>query len=158
MSGEGGTSAEKNSGCGGRPDGMVAGGILDAICPDGMTAEEFRMRYVRMEWRRENSGCDMPDRMLAEENFQMRDARIECWRRRISGCGGCPGGMGGGRNSGCDVSEWNGGGGIPDAICPGGMAAGGIPDAIYPDGMNVVMSSMKVRYGLYGHGGLGEWF
>ena len=42
------------------------------------------------------------------------------------------------------TSRWNGGGGIPNAICPGGM--------------NVVMSSMKDRYGLYGYGGLGEWF
>ena len=42
------------------------------------------------------------------------------------------------------MSGWNGGGGIPDAMCP--------------DGINVVMSSMKDRYGLYGHGGLGEWF
>ena len=57
------------------------------MCPDGMAAEEFRMRYVR-----------------------------------------------------------------------GGMAAGGIPNVICPDGMNVVMSSMKDRYGLYGYGGLGEWF
>ena len=84
------------------------------------------------------------------------------------------------------TSRWNGGGGIPDAICPGGMAAGGIPYAmcpdgmaaeefrmryvrggmaaggipnvICPDGMNVVMSSMKDRYGLYGYGDLGEWF
>ena len=50
-SGEDGTSAEKNSRCGGggRSDGMAAGGIPDAICPDGMVAEEFRMRYVRME-------------------------------------------------------------------------------------------------------------
>ena len=72
----------------------------------------------------------MPNRMLAEENFRMRDARIECWRRRISECGGRP----------------------------SGMVAGGIPDAICPDGMNVVMSSMKDRYELYGYGGLGEWF
>ena len=56
------------------------------------------------------------------------------------------------------MSGWNDGGGILDAICPGGMVAGGIPDAICSDGMNVVMSSMKVRYGLYGYGGLGEWF
>ena len=62
-----------------------------------------------MEWRRENSGCDMPDRMLAEENFRMRDARIECWRRRIFGCRGRPSGMAAG--------------GIPDAMCPDGMAA-----------------------------------
>ena len=48
--------------------------------------------------------------------------------------------------------------GIPNAICLGGMAVGGIPDAICPDEMNVVMSSMKDRYGLYGYGGLGEWF
>ena len=86
----------------------------------------------------------MPNRMLAEENFRMRDARIECWRRRISGCGGRPGGM---------AAR-----GIPNAICLGGMAVGGIPDAICSDGMNVVMSSMKDRYGLYGYGGLGEWF
>ena len=73
ISREGGTLAKKNFGCGGRPDGMAA--------------EEFRMRFFRMEWRRENFGCDMPDRMLAEENFRIRDAQIECWRRRIFGCG-----------------------------------------------------------------------
>ena len=125
ISGEGGTSAEKNFGCEGgdvrmewqrendrmlaeknfrmqgRSDGMVAGGIPGAMCPDGMVAEEFRMRYVRVEWRRKE---------------------------------------------------------FPDAICPSGMAAGGILDAICPDGMNVVMSSMKDRYGLYGYEGLGEWF
>ena len=32
------------------------------------------MRYVQMECARENFGCAMPDRMLAEENFRMRDA------------------------------------------------------------------------------------
>ena len=48
------------------------------------------------------------------------------------------------RNSGCEMSGWNGGRGIPDAICP--------------DGMNLAMSSMKDRYRLYGYGGLGEWF
>ena len=42
------------------------------------------------------------------------------------------------------TSGWNDDGGISNAICPGGM--------------NVVMSSMKDRYGLYGYGGLGEWF
>ena len=115
ISGEGGTLAKKNFGCGGRPDGMAA--------------EEFRMRFFRMEWRRENFGCDMPDRMLAKENFRMRG-----------------------------TSRCNGGGGIQDEICPGGMATGGIPDAVCPDGMIVVMSSMKDRYGLYGYGGLGEWF
>ena len=47
ISGEGGTSAEKNSGCGGRLDGMAAEEeFLDAICSDGMAAEESRMRYV----------------------------------------------------------------------------------------------------------------
>ena len=59
ISREGGTLAKKNFGCGGRPDGMAAGGIPDAMCPDGMAAEEFRMRYVRVEWRQRNSGCDM---------------------------------------------------------------------------------------------------
>ena len=46
ISGKGGMLAEKNSRCGGRPDGMAAGGIPDAICPDGMGAGEFRMRYA----------------------------------------------------------------------------------------------------------------
>ena len=80
-----------------------------------------------------------------QAEFRVRDVRVECW-----------------------------GGGIPDAICvrvecwrrrnsecdgcPGGMAAGGILDAMRPDGINMVVSSMKNGYGLYGHGGLGEWF
>ena len=66
------------------------------------------------------------------------------WQRRNSECDvldrmlveknfrmrGTSGWNGGGeRNSGYDMSGWN-----------------------------VVMSSMKVRYGLYGYGGLGEWF
>ena len=90
-------------------------------------------------------GARCPGGMLAEENF---------WMRRASG--------------------WNGNGGIPNAICVqvecwrrrnsgcdgrlGGMAAGGILDAMRPDGMNMVVSSMKDGYELYGHGGLGEWF
>ena len=95
-----------------------------------------------MEWQRRNSECDVLDRMLVEKNFRMR---------------GTSGWNGGERNSECNVSGWNGGGGILDAICPGGMAAGGIPDVICPDGMNVIMSSMKDGYGLYGYGGLGKW-
>ena len=83
-------------------------------------------------------------------------------------------GWNGRRHARCDVSGWNGGGGIPNAICVqveywrrrnsgcdgrlGGMAVGGIPDAMRPDGMNMVVSSMKDGYELYGHGGLGEWF
>ena len=49
ISGEGRTLAEKNFRMQGRSDGMVAGGIPGAMCPDGMAAEEFWMRYVRME-------------------------------------------------------------------------------------------------------------
>ena len=124
-------SHPKKSGCGGRPDGMATGGILDAICSDGMAAEEFWMRYVRMEcWWRRISGCRGTSRWNGDgRNFRIR---------------GMFGWNGGGRNSRCNVSGWNGGGGIPDAICPGGM--------------NVVRSSMKDRYGLHGYGGLGEWF
>ena len=103
-------------------------------------------------------GARCPGGMLAEENF---------WMRRASGWNGR-------RHAECDVSGWNGNGGIPNAICVqvecwrrrnsgcdgrlGGMAAGGILDAMRPDGMNMVVSSMKDGYELYGHGGLGEWF
>ena len=55
--------------------------------------------------------------------------RVECWQRRNSGCDGRP----------------------------GVMAARGIPGVMRPDGMNVVTSSMEDGYGLYGHGGSGEW-
>ena len=76
ISGEGGTLAKKNSGCRGRPDVMAATGIPDAICPDGMEAGEFQMRYVWMEMvAQEDFGCETPDWK---------------WRRR--------------RNSGCDMS------------------------------------------------------
>ena len=51
---------------------------------------------------------------------------------------------GGERNSGYDMSWWN---------------VGGVRNSGYEmSGWNVAMSSMKVRYGLYGYGGLGEWF
>ena len=58
-----------------------------------------------------DSRCEISGegRTLAEKNF---------------GCGGTSGWNGGGRNSGCDMSRWNGGGGIPDAICQDGMTAG----------------------------------
>ena len=99
--------------------------------------EACQVRCVQMEWRRGNSECDMPYRMLADENFRMRDARIECWQRRIFECGDVR--VEWWREEfRCDVSGWSSGGGILDAICPGGM--------------NVVMSSMKDRYGLYGYG------
>ena len=43
--------------------------------------KNFQMRGdVRMEWRR-------------MKNFRMRYVRMECWRRRIFGCGRRPGGM-----------------------------------------------------------------
>ena len=38
------------------------------------------------------------------------------------------------------------------------MAAGISGCDVRPGRMNVVMGSMKDRYGLYGYGGLGEWF
>ena len=81
-------SHPKKSGCGGRPDGMATGGILDAICPDGMLVEEnFRMQGdVQVEWRWE----EFPDTgnvrvEWRREEFQMR------W-----------------------TSVWNDDGGIPD--------------------------------------------
>ena len=38
------------------------------------------------------------------------------------------------------------------------MATGISRCDVRPGRMNVVMGSMKDRYGLYGYGGLGEWF
>ena len=38
------------------------------------------------------------------------------------------------------------------------MATGISGCDVRPGRMNVVMGSMKDRYGLYGYGGLGEWF
>ena len=56
-----------------------------------------------------------------------------------------PGQNGGGEDFGCETPGWNGGG----------------EDFRVRDirrRQNVVMSSMKDRYGLHGYGGLGEWF
>ena len=63
------------------------------------------------------------------------------------------------KKSGCEMSGWNVGREefrMQDVRME--CRRGGISDAMCPDGINVVMSSMKDRYGLYGHGGLGEWF
>ena len=126
-----GWNVEENSECnmsgwkvGGRNSGCVMSGwngggeISDAIC--------------RVEcWRRRVPNARCPDRMNV--------GRMEFWRVRH------PGGMaGGGIPDAGGTSEWNGGGGILDAICP--------------NEMDVVMSSMKVRYGLCGYAGLEEWF
>ena len=48
-----------------------------------------------------------------------------------------PGGMSAEKNSGCEMSRWNGGGErIPDVICPSGMGDGKrILDVICPGGM-----------------------
>ena len=75
------------------------------------------MRYVRMEWRRRNSGCDMSGWNVGGGEFP--DA------------GGRPGGMAMGGISGYGE-------------CSGGMAAGGIPDAMCPDGMAV--EEFRMRY------------
>ena len=123
---------------------------------------EFRVRDVRVEcWGGGIPDAMRPDGMAAGG---------------ISGCGGRPGGMAEGGIPDVGASRWNvsgGAGGIPGAMCPDGMAAGEfwmqyasgwsvsggeIPDAMRPDGINMVVSSMKNGYGLYGDGGLGEWF
>ena len=137
--------------------------------------EKFRMwggGDVWMEWRRENFGCDIPDRMLAEENFSGARCPDRMLAEKNFQMQGRPDGMAAGGIPGAMCPdgmaaeefrmryvwvEWRREEFL-DAICPGGMAAGGILDAICLDGMNVVMSSMKDRYGLYGYEGLGEWF
>ena len=62
------------------------------------------------EFTKWDSGCEISgeDGTSAEKN---------------SGCRGTSGWNGRGRNSGCDMSGCNGGGGISDAICPDGMLA-----------------------------------
>ena len=62
---------------------------------------------VRMEWRRRNFGCDMPDRMLAEENFRMWETSGWNGGGRNSRCDGRPCGMTTEEFRMWDMSRWN---------------------------------------------------
>ena len=44
---------------------------------------------------------------MGDEEFRMRDVRVECRLGRIPDVR-CPGGMAAGKNSGCEMSGWNG--------------------------------------------------